>query len=126
MEKEPIMTDDRWERLKVKLANSKFRSRFVLKDDDLDYITQKGLDVIEKHTRDFVSQRLAPAEIPNDGKQTPYRGHPTFIAQHATATCCRKCLAKWHDIAKGHQLTDDEISYVTSVIMRWIRVSPSP
>ena len=91
MEKAPIMTDERWERLKVKLANSKFRSRSVLKDNDFDYIVRKGRDVIEKHTRDFVSQRLAPADIPNDGKQTPFRGHPTFMAQPPKNTA-RICL----------------------------------
>ena len=70
--------------------------------------------------RDFVRQRLAPARIPNDGKQTPMRGHPVFIAQHATATCCRGCLKKWHDIPKGRELTDKEQEYVVSIIMNWL------
>lgn len=43
---------------------------------------------------------MAPKNIDNDGKQTPMRGHPVFIAQHATATCCRECLKKWHNIKK--------------------------
>lgn len=53
------------------------------------------------HARDFVGKRLAPAVIENDGKQTPMRGHPVFIAQQATATCCRECLRKWHNIETG-------------------------
>ena len=49
------------------------------------------------------------------------RNHPVFVAQHATATCCRKCLKKWHDIETGKELTVDQISYVVSVIIRWMR-----
>ena len=59
-------------------------------------------------------------EIANDGKQTPMRGHPVFVAQHATATCCRGCLEKWHRIPKGRDLTWEEQEYVVDVIMEWI------
>ncbi|MCP9485713.1 MAG: DUF4186 domain-containing protein [Gaiellaceae bacterium MAG52_C11] len=40
----------------------------------------------------MIAQRVAPAAPRKDGKQTPYRGHPVFVAQHATATCCRTVL----------------------------------
>jgi len=76
----------------AKLKKSKFRSSFHLKEKDKAYVREKGMDVIESHARDFVRDRLAPAEIPNDGKQTPMKGHPVFLAQHATACCCRGCL----------------------------------
>ena len=88
------------------LAKSTFRSRFKLKEKDKEYLNQKGFDTIRSHAKDFISKRLAPAEIPNDGKQTPMRGHPVFIAQHATATCCRGCLEKWHKIPKNRVLTE--------------------
>ena len=48
------------------------------------------------------------------------RGHPVFVAQHATATCCRGCLEKWHGIPKGRALTENEQRYVAGVLMRWI------
>ena len=48
------------------------------------------------------------------------RGHPVFIAQHATATCCRGCIQKWHGIEKGRALNDAEIVYVVGLIMEWI------
>lgn len=102
------------------LAKSKFRSRFKLTQKDKEYISQKGLEVIKSHAFDFIEKRLASAEIPNDGKQTPMKGHPVFIAQHATATCCRGCLEKWHKITKGHQLSKDEQNYVVNIIMEWI------
>lgn len=104
-----------------KLSYSKFRSSFKLKDKEIDYINNKGLDVIRNHAYDFITKRLSPAVIVNDGKQTPMRGHPVFIAQHATATCCRECLEKWHHISKNRKLTKDEITYIVNVIMEWIK-----
>lgn len=104
-----------------RLAQSKFRSRFHLTEKDLQYIREKGLDTVRGHAEDFIRQRLAPAMIENDGRQTPMRGHPVFIAQHATATCCRGCLSKWHDIPPERELTAQEQRYAVSVIMEWIR-----
>ena len=40
------------------------------------------------------------------------------IGQHATATCCRACLARWHDIPAGHALDGAERSYVVEAICR--------
>jgi hypothetical protein len=103
-----------------KLSQSTFRSRFQLSQKDRDYISAKGLDTIRRHARDFVAKRLAPAVIPNDGKQTPMRGHPVFLAQHATGCCCRGCFSKWHHIPSGRELTEEEQNYAVSVLMAWI------
>ena len=78
------------------------------------------MEKVREHACDFIRKRLAPVEIPNDGKQTPMRGHPVFVAQHATATCCRGCLEKWHRIPKGRELTEAEQEYIVNVIMEWI------
>lgn len=102
------------------LFKSKFRSSFPLKENDFNYIHNKGINTIRKHAEDFIKTRLAPAIIPNDGKQTPMQGHPIFIAEHATATCCRACLYKWHRIPKNKVLTKTEIDYIVNVIMQWI------
>ena len=106
------------------LAKSDFRRRFRLGAAERRYLDEKGLDVAVAHARDFVRERLAPAEPKNDGRQTPMRGHPVFIAQHATATCCRSCLAKWHGLAKGKRLNDDEVDYVVRVLTAWIERQP--
>ena len=103
-----------------RLAQSAFRSRFRLLQKDRDYISAKGLATIRRHASDFVAKRLAPAVIPNDGKQTPMCGHPVFLAQHATACCCRGCFAKWHHIPASRQLTAEEQAYAVSVLMAWI------
>ncbi len=103
------------------LQKSKFRSQFHLTEKDKAYIAAKGLPVIRQHAADFVRQRLAPAEIPNDGKQTPMRGHPVFVAQHACACCCRGCLEKWYKIPKGIELTEVQQEGVVNLLMAWIK-----
>lgn len=103
-----------------RLAKSDFRSKFHLSKKDKEYIEEKGLATIRKHAEDFVAKRLAPAYIPNDGKQTPMRGHPVFLAQHATGCCCRGCFAKWHHIPAGRLLTNEEQQYAVVVLMAWI------
>ncbi len=103
-----------------KLSKSKFRSSFHLKGKDILYIKEKGIDTIRNHAYDFIKKRLAPKYIPNDGKQTPMHGHPVFISEHATATCCRDCLYKWHHIEKNKELTNEEIDYIVNIIMLWI------
>lgn len=104
----------------LRLANSAFRQRFTLTTRDREYIEGRGKATILAHARDFIAQRLAPAHPANDGKQTPFRGHPVFLAQHATATCCRGCLAKWHGIPAGQVLTVDEEEHVVSAVERWL------
>lgn len=102
------------------LQRSEFRRRFQLRGNELDYLRRKGLAVVVAHAADFIEKRLAPAAPANDGRQTPMRHHPAFIAQHATATCCRGCLEKWHRISKGHALTHAEKQYVVEVIRIWL------
>jgi hypothetical protein len=103
------------------LKLSKFRPKFKLSQKDRDYISNKGLETIKEHAYQFVNSRIASDFPKNDGKQTPMRGNPVFIAQHATATCCRGCLWKWHRIGKGRPLKDDEIEFVVGLVMGWIR-----
>ena len=105
----------------ARLARSRFRSSQQLSPKDAQYLRDKGLDAVMDHARDFIAQRLAPAHPANDGKQTPWKGHPVFVAQHATACCCRGCLAKWHGIARGHALTDDEYAHILAALERWLR-----
>ena len=123
---EPTPKHQDWLKIDLfeRLSKSKFRMRFQLTDADRRYISEKGMDTIREHAAEIVRKRLAPAEPANDGEQTPMRGapkgHPVFLAQHATATCCRGCLEKWHGIPKGRELTASEQQYVVYIIMRWI------
>ena len=104
----------------ARLADSAFRSRFRLAARERDHMRARGKETVLMHARAFVAQRLAPARPANDGKQTPFRGHPVFVAQHATATCCRGCLSKWHGIPAGRPLTAEEQGHVVAAIERWL------
>ncbi len=104
-----------------RLQQSRFRSQFKLHNKERNYLANKGIDKIMEHAADFIHQRLAPTFPKNDGKQTPWKGHPIFIAQHATATCCRSCLEKWHHIHKGHALTQMEEAFILNLIQAWIK-----
>lgn len=103
-----------------KLSKSKFRSSFHLKEKDKNYIKEKGMDVIKSHACDFVRNKLAPAYPKNDGKQTPMKGHPVFIAQHACACCCRGCLNKWYKVPVGVELTEIQQEKIVNLLMDWI------
>lgn len=103
-----------------KLKRSKFRFSFHLKEKDKEYVRQKGMAEIEVHARRFVKERLAPAVIANDGRQTPMKGHPVFIAQHATACCCRGCLYKWYKVEPHMELTPLQQEKIVRLIMAWI------
>ena len=116
------LTPDELDRKIAAIGAQRFRAKFHLAPGSRDrsIALVRGPTAMRKHAHEIIVKRLAAAEPLNDGRQTPYRGHPVFVAQHATATCCRGCLAKWHGIAKGHELTADERGYVVGVICDWI------
>jgi len=101
------------------LSKSKFRSSFHLRKYMIDFINDKGMKIIESHTDDFIEKNLSKL-LSNDGKQTPMKKHPVFIAQHATATCCRGCIEKWYHIPKNRELTIKEKKFIRALIMEWI------
>lgn len=108
------------------LGKSAFRRRFCLNATDAAYLAHHGLPHIREHAERFVVERLAAAQPINDGRQTPMRHHPVFVAQHATASCCRRCLATWHGIPAGRVLNDAEQRHVVTAIMRWLADQPLP
>ena len=103
-----------------RLSKSDFRSKFHLSQKDKAYVREKGLDLVRSHCADIIAKRLAPAEIENDGKQTPMRGHPVFVAQHACACCCRGCLKKWYNVLQGVELTEEQQRKIVNLLMAWI------
>ena len=112
--------EEKIERVLSALEKSKFRSSFCLKNKDKEYVLQKGMETIALHAKDFIAKRLADKSLFKDGKQTPMRGHPVFIAQHATACCCRGCLNKWYRIPKNVELTPAQQEKIVNLLMAWI------
>ena len=103
-----------------RLSRSSFRAKFELSAKDRAYARAKGKAMIDRHARELLRARIGAANPRNDGRQTPWRGHPVFTAQHATATCCRGCIAKWHHLPQGRELTDAEIDRLAALVMAWI------
>jgi len=104
-----------------RLGASTFRRKFRLAGRERAYLETWGAERVMEQAARFIDERLAAAEPRNDGRQTPWRNHPVFVAQHATATCCRGCLEKTHGITKGHALTAEEKAHVLAAIERWLR-----
>ena len=104
------------------LSKSKFRNSFHLNKKMINYIELKGINRIKEHMRDFIRDKLEVAYPKNDGKQTPMKGHPVFIAMHACACCCRSCLYKWHGIKKEKELSQNEVNYIMLVLLTWIKL----
>jgi len=104
----------------AEIARQPFRAKFRLRGQERVTAESASPATLRLHARDLIARRLAPAQPYHDGRQTPYRGHPVFVAQHATATCCRSCLERWHAIPKGRDLTRAERGYVVDVLCRWI------
>ena len=103
-----------------KLEKSKFRSSFHLTKKEKAYLEEKGMDVMRSHAKDFVRQKLAPAEPLNDGKQTPMHGHPIFKAMHATGCCCRGCVNKWYKVPLHQELNEVQQEKIVNLLLAWI------
>jgi hypothetical protein len=103
-----------------RLKRSKFRSLFHLKEKDILFIQEHGINKIRRDGLDLMTKRLK-IKTENDGRQTPWEGHPVFVAQHATATCCRKCIQKWHRISQEKKLSENEINYLVELAIFWIK-----
>lgn len=115
------INDKKWKVLKTKLARSWQGNSLRMGEPEKEYVHSRGLEILKLHATDFVRKRLAPADPKNDGRQTPLKGHPVFIAQHATGTSDRAKLEKFHDIKIGIELTEKEVGYVVDIIIRWIK-----
>lgn len=114
------LTDKDWNVLKKKLSDDGRIDKFLLGEAEQEYVTSRGMDILRLHAADFVNKRLAPANPKNDGRQTPTKGHPVFIAQHACGCNDRSALEQFFGIEKGRELSDDEAERVVDVILRWI------
>lgn len=104
----------------AKLGRSRFCSGFHLSEKDKKYVLEKGMKTIRVHAEEFVRTRLSSAYPKDDGHQTPMRGHPVFVAQHACACCCRGCLEKWYKVPRGIKLSDEQVNKIVNLLMSWI------
>ena len=87
----------------------------------IEHARKKGLVAILDHVPKRLMQSIGKATPFRDGTQTPFTGRAEYYAQHATATCCRKCVEDWHDIPRGRALTDEELAYLSSLAVLYLK-----
>lgn len=113
----------KWENLRERLDASGRLDKFMLGDPEKEYVNSRGMDILRLHATDFISKRIAPACPKNDGRQTPTRGHPVFIAQHATGCNDRTALEEFFEIPKGEELNENQVTLVVDIILHWISIN---
>jgi phosphopantetheinyl transferase (holo-ACP synthase) len=80
-----------------------------------------GRNALKEKAKKVLNTRIKKYSSFIDGRQTPM-GKDEIInyAQHATATCCRKCLEAWHNIPMENTLTDSQMDFCTSLVMKYV------
>jgi hypothetical protein len=86
----------------------------------VNYARRKGRIALHIAAEHRIRKSVGPAEPFRDGTQTGKSGNPLFYAQHATATCCRKCMEYWHGVEQKRPLAEEEIVYFTAMVNMFI------
>lgn len=82
---------------------------------------RRGRIMLREKVRSHLSAKVGSAEPSFNGRQTSWGGpEPTTYAQHATASCCRKCIEEWHGISRTRALTSQELDYLTELAMLYL------
>ena len=89
----------------------------------VNYARRKGISGLEVAIPSRIRKSVGSGNNPYDGRQTPMAGsgNPIHYAQHATASCCRKCMEYWHGISPNRDLTENEIDYLAELAMLYIK-----
>lgn len=97
--------------------------KIPVKEKDLDDAKKKGLILLKKDIKTRIEKSLGPPsnKIFRDGTQTPKFGNIIFYAQHATATCCRKCAEEWYGIDRKKPLKKTDIKYLGELILLYVK-----
>jgi hypothetical protein len=86
----------------------------------LNHARRKGRHALYDAARQRIETSVSRAGVPFDGRQTPRVGNTLFYAQHATASCCRRCIEYWHAIPPDRNLTPEEVQYLTSLVICYL------
>lgn len=87
----------------------------------INHAKRKGITDLHAAAERRIRASVAASQPKYDGRQTPKAGNVLYYAQHATASCCRKCIAEWHGIPLGKALTDAEVNYLTNLVMLYVK-----
>jgi uncharacterized protein DUF4186 len=89
----------------------------------MNHARRKGRKGLRERVRKHLSTAIGPANPWHDGIQTPMEMEaPNAIpyGQHATATCCRKCVEYWHGIPRGKIICEQDLIYLAELVCRFL------
>lgn len=88
----------------------------------INHAKRKGREGLRVAAEQRLEKSVGPSrsEIFRDGTQTKLHGNILHYAQHATATCCRKCIEAWHGIPREQPLTSTEMGYMVELVMLYV------
>ncbi len=83
---------------------------------------KRGRKALRARAKLIIKQKIGhPIKTYFDKICTPKKGNEIIhYGQHATATCCRICLERWHNISQISDLTEDQIDYCAGLIELFI------
>lgn len=92
-----------------------------IEKDAIDNALKSSKGELRIHAKKVLKSKIGSSHNVWDGRQTPMTGNEIVnYAQHATATCCRKCLEYWHNIKKEQDLTEEQLEFCTDLVMLYI------
>jgi hypothetical protein len=86
----------------------------------MNYAKRKGKLGLIETAEHFLRKYIAKPADAFSSISTSMDGNPIHYAQHATATCCRRCIEKWHGIPPDRYLQEDEILYFLRLVQLFI------
>ena len=87
-------------------------------DEAISKAKKRGRKAIRKKAEEIIAKKIGhPIRTHFDKMCTPKKGSEIIhYGKHATATCCRICLERWHNIPQDVDLTEQQIDYCASLI----------
>ena len=82
---------------------------------------KRGIRLLRQMVHRRIKNSIGNRQNYREGKQTTIGGSEIIhYGQHATGTCCRKCLEYWHNIKMGTDLTEKQLEFCTELVMYYI------
>jgi hypothetical protein len=97
-----------------------FWEHYTPSQHEINYTRRKGTQGLAARAEQVLRRNVFGVTGFLNDIQTPYSG-AIPAAQHATATCCRKCIEYWHGIPRDAKPTEKQIKYLRDWIMKYLK-----
>ncbi len=83
-------------------------------------IRRDGVDGTMAKVPALLAKKIGGVPDAFDGRQTKLEGDVLFYAQHATATCCRRCAWYWYGIPREREMTKAELGFCVDMVLAYL------